>query len=326
MSKNKRNRHGAFAVDPPTIGFTVKAEGRKRAGMTIEQALKLSFAQMEVIGRRPRTIGSYDYIFGDFIERTELEYVDEINADSIYEYLAAIDVSPSTKLIRLKTIKAVLSRFFDNRWIDEKFWTGIQIKVDKDVKQGADENDIEVLLSLIDKTTFIGFRDSIAILVLYRTGIRIRTLGELRERHIDFNNLTLDLDGQTMKNREYLKLPIDDELAEGLRVLIAQNKKIRRHNGTSNQYVFITQTGRGINNSKSNTNAISKQLSKYAERYGLRNINAHAIRRAFAKNLLNRGASIALISKALGHSDLGVTTQYLQFDVEEVAASLRDYL
>ena len=325
MSKNKQ-RHGAFSVDPPDIGFSVKPEGRRRAGMTIKQALQLSFTQMEIIGRRPRTIGSYDYIFNDFISRTELEYVDEIDADSIYEYLGELDVSPSTKLIRLKTIKAVLSRFFDNRWIDEKFWTSIQIKVDKDVKQGADENDIEILLSLMDKTTFIGYRDSIAILVLYRTGIRIRTLGELRERHIDFDNLTLDLDGQTLKNRDYLKLPIDEELAEGLNVLIAQNKKIRKHNGTRNQFIFITQTGNGINNSKSNTNAISKQLSKYAERHGLRNINAHAIRRAFAKNLLNRGASIALISKALGHSDLGVTTQYLQFDIEEVATSLRDYL
>ncbi len=325
MSKNGR-RHGAFSVDPPDIEFSVKSEGRKRDGMPIKQALRLTFAQMEVTGRRQRTIGSYDYIFNDFIERTELEYVDEIDADSIYEYLGDLDVSPATKLIRLKSIKAVLSRFFDNRWVDEKFWTGIQVKVDKKVKKGAEESDIEVLLSLIDKSTFIGFRDSMAILVLYRTGIRIRTLGELRERHIDFDKLTLNLDGQTLKSRDYLKLPIDEELAEGLRVLIAQNKKIRKHNGTRNQFIFITQTGRSINNTKSNTNAISKQLSKYAERHGLQNINAHAIRRSFAKNLLNRGASIALISKALGHSDLAVTTQYLQFDVEEVASNLRDYL
>jgi len=128
-------------------------------------------------------------------------------------------------------------------------------------------------------------------LTLYKTGIRIRTLGELRERHIDFDNRMLNLDGQILKNHDYLKLPIDEELAESLKALIAQNKKIRAHCGTRNEYVFITQTGRGINNSNSNTNAISKQLSKYADRYDLNNINAHAIRRTFAKNLLNRGAT-----------------------------------
>ncbi|MCT6809320.1 MAG: site-specific integrase, partial [Staphylococcus epidermidis] len=47
---------------------------------------------------------------------------------------------------------------------------------------------------------------------------------------------------------------------------------------------------------------------------------------AYAKNLHDKGASIALISKALGHSDLAVTTQYLDFDIEEVATNLRDFL
>jgi len=112
--------------------------------MTIEQALSIIFRQMEITGRRPRTIESYDYIFNDFTGQLRLEYVDEITADSIYDYLAAIDVAPSTKLIRLKAIKAVLSRFFDNRWKTNKFWSPIQLTVDKHVKQGADENVIEV--------------------------------------------------------------------------------------------------------------------------------------------------------------------------------------
>ncbi|WP_227752164.1 tyrosine-type recombinase/integrase [Viridibacillus arvi] len=90
--------------------------------------------------------------------------------------------------------------------------------------------------------------------------------------------------------------------------------------------MIITQNGLPINNSKTSNNAISKKLNKYSKRFGLENINAHAIRRGYAKKLLDAGASIAIISKALGHSDLGVTTQYLDLDVEEVATSLRDYL
>lgn len=81
-----------------------------------------------------------------------------------------------------------------------------------------------------------------------------------------------------------------------------------------------------MNTSKSSNCAISKQLNKYAKRFELENINAHAIRRDYAKNLLNKGASIALISKALGHSDLAVTTQYLILDIEEVEINLRNFL
>lgn len=111
-----------------------------------------------------------------------------------------------------------------------------------------------------------------------------------------------------------------------LRMLIQLNIGIRNYYGTDNFNIFITQNGSPMNSSKSSNCAISKQLNKYAKRFGIANINAHAIRRAYAKSLLEKGASIALISKALGHSDLAVTTQYLDLDVEEVAANLRDFL
>ena len=161
---------------------------------------------------------------------------------------------------------------------------------------------------------------------MYKTGIRIRTLGELRERHIDFENLFLNLDGSTLKNHKFLKLPIDKELADILKMLIKLKIGIRSHFSTDNRNIFITQNGLQMNTSKSSNCAISKQLNKYAKRYGLENINAHAIRRGYAKSLLDKGASIALISKALSHSDLAVTTQYLDLDVEEVASDLREYL
>ncbi len=47
--------------------------------------------------------------------------------------------------------------------------------------------------------------------------------------------------------------------------------------------------------------------------------------RAYEKSLYDRGANIALISKALGHSDLAVTT-HLDIEVDEVAENLRDFL
>lgn len=41
--------------------------------------------------------------------------------------------------------------------------------------------------------------------------------------------------------------------------------------------------------------------------------------------MLEKGANLTLISKAIGHSNLGVTTQYLDIDVDEVADNLSDF-
>lgn len=154
---------------------------------------------------------------------------------------------------------------------------------------------------MLDTNTFIGIRDAVAVLTLYKTGVRIKTLGLIKESNIDFKNKSLDLEGSIMKNHKFLKLPLNDQLIELYEILIKQNERIRSYYGEENEYLFITMKDKGING-KSTNNAISKQLNKYSKRFDLPNINPHAIRRAYAKSLYDKGASIALISTALGHS------------------------
>lgn len=319
---DKSRKHGVFSMGNARLVNPKKNEH----WIPIDYALEVVFRQMNIAGNRPRTIDSYDYIFRSFCKVNKIDFVEEITLDTIYYYLENLDVSQRTKKIRLKTIKAVLGKFYFNDWLKEKFWLKIQIKVDTEVKAAAKENDILKLVHFIDKSTFIGFRDVTAILLMYRTGIRIHTLCELKERHIDFEHQYLNLDGSTLKNHKFLKLPLDDELTEMLQLLIKQNKKIRQHYKINNQSVFITQNGLSMSTSKSSNCAISKQLNKYSKRFGIENINPHAIRRGYAKSLLDKGASVPLISKALGHSDLAVTTQYLDLNVDEVANSLKEYL
>ena len=319
-------KHGVYAVMEGKATVAASGTNSNKNWTPISYGTEVVFRQMQIAGNRPRTIQSYDYIFKQFVKFNELVFIEEINSDCIFNYLDNLNVTVQTKKIRLKTIKAVLGKFYYNNWIKEIFWKNIHIKVDKKVKASAKESDIHKLFHLIDTSTFIGFRDVAAIKLMFKTGIRIHTLCEVKERHIDFESLCLNLDGSTLKNHKYLKLPIDAELAELLKMLINHNRRIRKHFKTSNTNVFITQNGLAMNTSKSSNCAISKQLNKYSKRYGLDNINAHSIRRAYAKNLLEKGASVPLISKALGHSDLAVTTQYLDLDIEEVSNSLKQYL
>ncbi|XYR61553.1 hypothetical protein ACS4RT_07460 [Bacillus amyloliquefaciens] len=136
-------------------------------------------------GNRSRTISDYVHHVEHFQSVTHLKFVEDINAKEIYRWLDSMNVSNQTKLTRLKCLKAFLSRCFDNGWIQIKFWKTINIKVDSKIKEGATEHDIKVLLSLLDLHNFIQLRDAVAVLVMYKTGIRINTLTKLEERHID---------------------------------------------------------------------------------------------------------------------------------------------
>ncbi|MDP8526096.1 tyrosine-type recombinase/integrase [Bacillus subtilis] len=296
-----------------------------RERTTIEKALVIILRQMEVSGSRKRTRSDYSLHVTDFTRSEGLTFLDEITTESIYSWLEKMNVSAQTRLIRLKCLKAFLSRCFDNGWFETKFWKNINVKVDKQVKEGAAEQDIKILLSVLDLRDFVQLRDATAVLLMYKTGLRVSTLANLEEKHIDLSERLLRLNGDVLKNRESLLLPFDDVLARMLDVLMKQNKDIRSQYQKDNSYVFITKRGGPIATSPSNNN-IQKRLNKYAREYELKNINPHALRRGFAKSLLNKGARLTDISKALGHSDLSVTTQYLYLDKNEVAENLRRFL
>lgn len=328
---------GLFELDDVNVQVSLKPSIKKEElniqevsnksdRVPIGLAMMVVNRQMELSGLRARTIKEYNYTFNRFTTAFNMLYIDEITVDKIYEWLHQLGaISNYSKLNRLKSLTALFNRFYENEWFDKKFWKDVKIKVDKKVKEAASENDLNILLSLLDTSTFVGFRDTVAILILYRCGIRISTLGLLEEKHISFDTNTLVLSGDIQKNHQVLKLPIDDELAELLKRLIKQNHIIRKHYKEKNQYVFITNRGKTVVE-KSNANAIAKQIGKYAKKYGLKNINPHALRRSYATNLLKKNVSLPLISKALGHSDLAVTTQYLDISTDEVAEGLRKYL
>lgn len=262
-----------------------------------------------------------------FVEFLNIEKVDDINKDGFMNWMESLNhLDKTTQANRFRFVSAILTRFYENGWIKgNKFWKDVKIKVDKKVKKAADEKELEILLSVIDTTTWLGWRDVTVLLLLYRTGIRIHTLTSLKEEHIDFNEKMLVLSGDIMKNGQVLKIPLEDELLMLLDRLIRQNHEVRKRYKEKNDYVFITKSGKPTLNDYSHNNAISKRINAYSKKYGL-SISPHKIRRLYATNLVRKKVPLAIISKALGHSSYEVTRRYIEMDVDEVADTLRKYL
>ncbi|WP_430483137.1 tyrosine-type recombinase/integrase [Rossellomorea marisflavi] len=305
--------------------FSAFPQRKSNKGYPIDKALSTVLKQMKAAGLRARTISDYELHVTHFAETISANTLEALNADHIFEWLSSMNVSNQTKLTRLKCLKAFLGRCFDNGWLTSNFWRNIKIKVDSPVKEGATDREIKLLLTFLDLNRFVELRDATAILLMYQTGIRVGTLTQLEDKHVNLDDNLLRIDGGIVKNHESLYLPFDGVLARLLEALITQNDLIRKERHVDNRLLFITKHGGEIATSPTNNNII-KRLGKYSKELGLRNINPHALRRGFAKKLLGRGANIALISKALGHSDIAVTTRYLHLDKEEVAENLRSYL
>lgn len=273
---------------------------------------------MEVGGSRERTIQDYKTIVYYFIRDTGIIYLQDITSESIYKWLDGMDVKNSTKLTRLKCFKAFLGRCLDNGWLSHKFWRNVNIKIDYVIKEGATDKDVQMLLSVLDYINFLDLRNGTAILLAYICGLRIGSISRMRNSHVDLEGRMLMLDGDVMKNRQGLILPLSDQLVYLLGILIKQNDIIRDKYKKDNDYVFITIKG---NPTKDNltSNSIQRQLRKYTVQYGINNITFHTLRRGFARNLYNKSNDILLVSKVLSHNDLSVTTKYLHAEMNDVS-------
>ncbi|MCW1929247.1 tyrosine-type recombinase/integrase [Bhargavaea beijingensis] len=328
-------KKGVYSVDidPLDIAISSVASTQGMADIrrsyndeiTVDQALDIVERQMRAEGRRPRTILEYRKYVTDYAIKTRISRLQDVSAASIYEWLSSMKVSASTRLIRLKCLRAFLERCNTNGWLPEPFWRNIRIKADTPVKQATNARDINRVLAMIDLTDFVGLRDAAAILTLYETGIRLGTLGQLTEDCVDFERRMLRIPGAMVKNHDALHLPFSDTLAKLYNALIRHNAVIRDANNVKNEYLFISRRGNCTQTGPTNS-SIAKRLNIYRKQFGIKTLSAHSLRRAFATRLLQGGENIAVISRALGHSDLSVTSRYLDLSAQEVAEALRKHL
>ena len=298
---------------------------RQAIPITVVSARDVLLRQLKTEGMRERTIQDYILWFDKFTAFAGKANVYDLGPGDIYGWLESMDVKDSTKLLRLKSLKAVLTRLYDRGYFKERFWRPIKIRVDTPTKQGTRPEDLEILFNILDLTDYFQLRDAVAVLLMYTTGLRSATVSQLREIHVDLDKQLLTLSGDIMKNRQTLLLPLDKQTTNLMKSLIAENDKIRAHTKQHNDFIFISRAGRSIYQT-GNSTVIQKRLIEFGKKYGIKNINPHSLRRAYARNLYDKGANVALISKALGHKLLEVTTRYLDISNEELAYSLREFL
>lgn len=150
-------------ITPPKLMIDVAELHEGKKGVEINSALLIVKEQMRLSGVRKATISEYIYTFKRLVDAMKIEYVDDIKMESIFGWLASLgDISDVSKQSRLRVIKAVLNRLYDNGWIERNFWKDVRIRVDTKIKLPADEKQLSILLSLLDMANFIQFRDAVA--------------------------------------------------------------------------------------------------------------------------------------------------------------------
>ena len=178
-----------------------------------------------------------------------------------------------------------------------------------------EKEEIEALLSAIDKTTSVGKRNYAIILLAARLGIRISDILNLTFNDIDFRRKKIQF--VQVKTGVPLSLPLFDEVEQAISDYIA----VRTENTACNQ-IFLRDRAPYIPVGRT---VVTSSMLKY---FHIARINTkgkkrgiHSLRSSLASALVSENIPYPITQKVLGHEDSNAIKHYVRLDIEQ----LREY-
>lgn len=252
-------------------------------------------------------------IFKEYLSSLKINYL-KVDKDIIREYLKVLGNS-NYKSSSINRILSSLKNYYD--YLEYKHLIEYnplkdlnRPKKEKRLPNFINNNDYEkIIKKSLERTDFIGRRNTLLLELLYSSGIRISEALNIKIKDINMSDKSIRILGKGSKMRivyfgEYAKEYLEEYL------------KVRN---SSLEYLFLNKnntllTRRGAEYIISNL--VKTSLLK-------KKVTPHTFRHSYATEMLNNGADIRSVQELLGHSSLSTTGIYTHVTNEVVR---REYL
>lgn len=244
----------------------------------------------------------FDYFIGYIEENHKVNNIyNDITKEKIDKYVVYMQergLKDTTINIRLRSIRCVLYYFMEKGYI-QKF-TIKQIKETNKMPKLYNDEEIKKLLAKpnIQKCNFAEYRTWAIINFFVATGVRCRSLRNVKIKDLDFENEIIYIN--ITKNRKPIVLP----MGRTIKKVLLEYLKIR--GGDLEDYVFCNLEGKQLTQS-----SLHNIVGRYNVKRGVTKTNIHAFRHYFAKNYIQNGGNALKLQKILGHSTLEQTRIYV---------------
>ncbi|MFB5192029.1 tyrosine-type recombinase/integrase [Alicyclobacillus fastidiosus] len=217
-------------------------------------------------------------------------------------------LAPTTVNIRIRTMKAFFNWCVKNGHLSQSPMSGIkQQRVDLDTIYSFTDDEIVRLLAAPDTSSFVGFRDYVAMVLMLDTGIRIGELLSLTNGDLNIEELSLTIQWEKAKTRKRRTVPVSPKTMKLLLSLVRENEDF----GPSATHIFLSGTGSPLNAS-----TIQEKIREYGRQAGItdKRVSPHSFRHSFALHWIKAGGDPFSLQKILGHSDISMVRRYVRMN------------
>ena len=188
------------------------------------------------------------------------------------------------------------------------------IKVDQSHVETYTDEELHLLLKKPDlkKCSFIEYQCWVMTNFLFSTGIRQRSLMNIKVQDVDLENMIVAI--RVTKNRKTLLLPLNT-------TMVAVLKEYLRHrqHKSEEDYLFCNVFGKQLLKA-----TCYHMLYHYNKNRGVDRTGIHRYRHTFAKQWILNGGNVVALSKMLGHSNLSITQNYINLLVTDLSKQVEE--
>jgi integrase/recombinase XerD len=152
--------------------------------------------------------------------------------------------------------------------------------------------------AMLNAATACSSRDYLMLRVLWRSGIRVSELVNIRPKDIEWDNGVVNI--LKAKGGKQRRILLDSETISMLSRYVSETEL-----GDENRLFPLT------------TRHVWHVVRKYGRMVGI-DVHPHTLRHSFAIHLVRSGLDLRRVQKLLGHSNLNTTQVYLQFNDQDL--------
>ncbi len=293
-----------------------KMQMRRNSGVTFEEGCEMYIENCKKRNLREGTINHYRQGFTQFFKYFERDMpVCEFDSKLYDGYVLHLketlnnDVSINSYLRDLITTLHFL--------MNEGYVTPFKmtaIKVDKSGIETYTDLELQILLQKpnIKKCKYVEYQAWVMTNFLFCTGVRQRSLINIRVCDIDFENGIVHVN--VTKSRKPLVIPVNMSLL----IILKEFLKHRQHK-SPDDWLFCNVYGQQLVKS-----TCYSMLYSYNKSRGVETTGIHRYRHTFAKQWILNGGNVVSLSRLLGHSSLSITQNYVNLLVSELAKQVEE--
>lgn len=191
-------------------------------------------------------------------------------------------------------------------------------KIGRKLPDTLKHEEIELMLSAIDRSSSHGERNKCIIEVMYACGLRVSEVTELLISNLFLDEGFIRVIGKGNKER---LIPIHEEASKSIDLYKNHVRVHIKPKPDSEDILFLNQRG-----GKLSRVMIFYIIRDLAEATGIRkSISPHTLRHSFATELVEHGADLRAVQEMLGHASITTTEIYTHLDRKYLRDTLLEH-